>query len=98
MSFVVGQRVRVRNFPDWPDHPDQINSNHFIVGHFGHIESISEGCLKLHEVRISHGPDGGPPDPRATMVCDHGPGECAVCRGDDPLVWPFYYTEIEAVD
>lgn len=73
--FMLGQRVRVCRYTvAWIEDP------HFIVGHFGHIEEMDR---QFFDVRISHGPNGGPIDQRVS---------------DDSLVWPMLAEELEPVD
>ncbi len=86
MPFVVGQRVRVSRYePSWRD--PSWGDPHFIVGHFGHIESFYGSWI---EVRISHAPGGGPVvDPR---VLEPGDEE------SDAGIWPMEIGELEAVD
>lgn len=83
-TFVVGQRVRVARYnlthnPAWGD-------PHFIIGHFGHVESFDREWI---DVRISHGPGGGPVDQR---VFDHDDDNGALG------IWPMIADEIEPVD
>lgn len=83
MTFVVGQRVRVRQYISWPNCGDP----HFIVGHFGHVECIDRDYF---DVRISRGPDGGKPDERMYRDKNDQTIECDL--------WPMVANELEAVD
>jgi hypothetical protein len=82
--FTLGQRVRIKQYVI-PDDPAW-SIPHFIVGHFGHIVAI---VPRYFDVKISHGPDGGPPDSR---IVDDGDE-----NGIDG-VWPMLVEELEAVD
>lgn len=81
MTFIVGQRVRVKEYIWWPNCGDP----HFIVGHFGKVTAIDRTYF---DVTITHGPDGGPVNPR---VLDDG-------LGQPPEIWPMLASELEAVD
>lgn len=82
--FVIGQRVRVRQYTISPTNPEWGNP-HFVVGHFGHVEA-AEG--QYIDVRIERGPDGGPVDDRVRL--DKG--------WADWNLWPMLPEELEPVD
>lgn len=82
MTFVVGQRVRVKEYITWPNY---CGDPHFIVGHFGKVAAIDKTYF---DVDITHGPDGGAPDPRVHDA------EFEIMG----TVWPMLASELEAVD
>lgn len=82
MAFVAGQRVRVRQYINWPGCGDP----HFIVGHFGHVKGFDHQYV---DVQISHGPQGGAVDQRVFDDNDEDGVEG---------VWAMTADELEAVD
>lgn len=85
VTFVVGQRVRVRRYDTLGIATDMGNP-HCINGHFGYIDEFSENGYA--DVRITHGPNGGPVDRRITDAN----------KRDGQDFWPMRTDELEAVD
>jgi hypothetical protein len=63
---------------------------HCIIGHFGRIESLEKHyeCDLHANVRVTHGPNGGPVDRRIVDANER----------DGTDIWPMSVRELEAVD
>jgi hypothetical protein len=86
MTFVIGQRVRVCQYNNAPC-PEKWGDPHFIVGHFGHIDSFDGNWIN---VRIDRAPDLGPVTEPRVFDDDDEFGEAGI--------WPMIAEELEPVD